>query len=173
MKIYPLESWMSPKLTTKNSPVHGGGVFAVEPIKQGEVLVRWGGKVYSTKQVVDGETTSQTACQIDDDLYIASPPGTELVGSDLMNHSCDPNTWMDDEVTISAKRNIATGEEITADYALWVAYPGYETIADCHCGSSLCRRRVTGDDWKILELQERYQGHFPPYLQKRIEQLSV
>jgi uncharacterized protein len=169
MKNYSSDSWMSPKLTTKPSSVHGGGVFAVAPIRKGEVLVRWGGQVYTTQQVVDGETNDQTACQIDDDLYIAGPPDCALTGSDLMNHSCDPNTWMDDEVTISTRRDIAPGEEVTADYALWVAYPGYETIADCHCGSSLCRHRITGDDWKLPELQERYRGHFPPYLQRRFE----
>ena len=169
MKPYPAESWMSPKLTTKNSPVHGGGVFAVEPIQKGEVLVRWGGEVYTTQQVLDGKTNDQTACQIDDDFYIASSPDTELTDSDLMNHSCDPNAWMDDEVTVSARRDIKAGEEVTADYALWVAYPGYVTIADCHCGSSVCRHRVTGDDWQLPELQERYDRHFPPYLQRRID----
>lgn len=171
MKSYPPESWMSPKLTTKNSPVHGGGVFALEPIKKGEVIVRWGGNVYTTQQLLDGETNDQTACQIDDELHIASPAGTELIDSDLMNHSCDPNTWMDDEVTISARRDIAPGEEVTADYVLWVAHPGYVTIADCKCGSPLCRHTVMGDDWQIPELQERYKGHFPPYLQRRIDKL--
>jgi uncharacterized protein len=169
MNTYPAESWMSSKLATKDSPVHGGGVFAVLFIKNGEVLVRWGGTVYTTKQLLAGETNDQTACQIDDELYIADPPGTKLVGSDLMNHSCDPNTWMDNEVTISARRDIAVGEEVTADYALWVAYPGYITIAECHCGSPLCRHQITGDDWKLPELQKRYKGHFPPYLERRIE----
>lgn len=171
MKTYPAESWMSSKLTTKNSPVHGGGVFATEPIQKGEVLVRWGGEVYTTEQVVDGKTNDQTACQIDDDLYIAGPPDTELEGSDLMNHSCDPNTWMDDEITISARRDIAVDEEVTADYTLWVAYPGYATIKDCHCGSSQCRYRITGDDWRLPELQTRYRGHFPPYLNQRIKKI--
>lgn len=127
--------------------------------------------LYTTQQLLDGETNDQTVCQIDDDLHIASPAAaTELVDSDLMNHSCDPNTWMDDEVTISARRDIAPGEEVTADYALWVAYPGYETIAQCHCESSLCRHRITGDDWQLREVQERYRGHFPPYLDQRIKQ---
>ena len=168
MKVYPAKSWESTKLTTKNSSVHGHGIFAVEPIKKGEVIVRWGGTVYTTKQVLDGEVTENTACQIDDELYLADPAGTELVGTDLMNHSCDPNVWMDDEVTISARRNITVGEEVTADYAMWVAYPGYVIIAECSCGSPLCRHRVTGDDWKLPELQKRYKGHFPPYLERRI-----
>ncbi len=170
-KKYPTDSWMDPRLTTRMSGVAGKGVFATGPIKKGEVIVRWGGNVYTTQQILDGETNDQTACQIDDDLYIAGPPETELIDSDLMNHSCDPNTWMDDEVTISARRDIALDEEVTADYALWVAYPGYTTIADCHCGSSICRKRIMGDDWKLKEVQEAYRGHFPPYLERRISEI--
>ena len=38
---------------------------------------------------------------------------------------------------------------------------------ECSCGSSFCRKRVTGKDWRILELQERYKGHFLPFINKR------
>ncbi len=80
---------------------------------------------------------------------------------------------MDDEVTISARRDIEPGEEVTADYALWVADPGYVTITDCHCRSPLCRKKITGDDWKLREIQDRYRGHFPPYLEKWIKKLRA
>ena len=159
---------MDPRLTTKKSNLHGQGVFATAPIKQGEIIIRWGGKVYTIQQVLNGETRDQTACQIAEDMYIAEPPESILTNEDLMNHSCDPNTWMDDETTISARRDIQPGEEITADYALWVAYPGHSMITNCQCGSLLCRKNITGDDWALKELQERYKGHFPPYLERRI-----
>jgi len=128
MQTYLPESWESKKITTRSSPLHGHGVFAVAPIAKGEVLVRWGGRVFTTQHVLDGATNDQTACQIDDDLYIAGSPDTKLIGSDLMNHSCDPNTWMDDEVTISARRDIAPGEEVTADYALWAITRSTRTL---------------------------------------------
>jgi hypothetical protein len=28
---------------------------------------------------------------------------------------------------------------------------------------------VSGDDWKLPELQKRYEGHFSPYIQRRID----
>lgn len=166
---YPAYSWVDPRLITKGSDIEGRGVFATALIKRGEIIVRWGGTVYTTQQLLNGETNEQTACQIDDNHYIASPVTAKQDEEDFMNHSCDPNTWMDDEVTISAKRDIKPGEEITADYALWVADPGFIIIADCRCGSLLCRKKITGDDWKLKEVQERYKGHFPPYLEKRIK----
>ena len=48
-----------------------------------------------------------------------------------------------------------------------VPYPGF----DCRCGSPLCRGRVTDSDWRIPELQERYDGWFSWYLQRRIVRL--
>ena len=160
---------MDPRLVVKNSAIEGRGVFASAPIKKGEVIVRWGGDIFTIQQVLDGVVDDDTACQIDDGHYIASPIGHGQDDEDYMNHSCDPNTWMEDEVTISAKRHIQTGEEITADYALWVGHPGHVTIAVCRCSARSCRKKITGDDWKLQEVQDRYRGHFPPYLQRRID----
>jgi hypothetical protein len=39
----------------------------------------------------------------------------------------------------------------------------------CNCGSPLCRRIVTGEDWKIPELQQRYGDHWIPALRKRLD----
>jgi hypothetical protein len=44
---------------------------------------------------------------------------------------------------------------------------------DCDCGASNCRGRITGDDWKMKELQERYAAYFSPYLQRRIGMKSA
>ena len=38
----------------------------------------------------------------------------------------------------------------------------------CICGAHNCRKTITGDDWRILELQKRYAGYFSDYLQKKI-----
>jgi hypothetical protein len=36
----------------------------------------------------------------------------------FLNHSCDPNVWMEDEVTLAARRDLGVGEELTAVCAL-------------------------------------------------------
>ena len=38
----------------------------------------------------------------------------------------------------------------------------------CSCGSGLCRRTVTGDDWRRPELQNLYAGHFAYPIERRI-----
>jgi uncharacterized protein len=38
----------------------------------------------------------------------------------------------------------------------------------CHCASTLCRGVVTANDWQLPVLQERYAGHFSPFINARI-----
>lgn len=77
-----------------------------------------------------------------------------------MNHSCEPNLWWTDVLTLSARRDIAADEELTCDYSSYLTDPGF--VLRCHCGSSRCRQMVTGDDWRIPELQAAYAGHWGP-----------
>lgn len=50
----------------------------------------------------------------------------------------------------------------------------YGTQADggldmaCRCGAVQCRKRITGSDWQIPELQVRYGDHWVPVLLSRI-----
>lgn len=87
---------------------------------------------------------------------------------DRLNHSCDPNLWMEDEVTLSARRDIGPGEELTGDYALWEFDPDHICPFECRCGSAHCRGKITGRDWELPELQSRYAGHWHPSIQARI-----
>ncbi len=104
--------------------------------------------------------------QLDDNLYSVEERGDDRTY--FMNHSCDPNVWMTDAVTLVARRGIPTGEELTVDYALFEADEGFTAKWTCACGSNLCRKRVTGRDWRRPDLQERYAGHFLPLIARRI-----
>jgi len=68
-------------------------------------------------------------------------------------------------------RDIAVGEEITFDYAMSDVRPEEEEWEDmtCLCNSDKCRRTITGQDWKLLELQQRYAGFFSRYVQDLID----
>jgi hypothetical protein len=39
---------------------------------------------------------------------------------------------------------------------------------ECKCGSTNCRRNLTGKDWQRPELQARYDGHFATFLADKI-----
>ena len=78
--------------------------------------------------------------QISDDVYEAFTKETaEGDPTYFHSHSCDPNTWMDDEVAISKRRTIRPGEELTIDYAMFEADEGHVVMESCVRGSRLCR----------------------------------
>lgn len=131
-------------------------------------MLIWGGDVYERDDFFLRRDLGPVSYSfIDEDLVMAAPPD----GRDYyINHSCDPNLWMADNVTVVARRDIHPGEELTGDYAIWESDPEYR-LEPCSCGSPICRGIVTGNDWMLPELQVRYEGHFLPFITRRIERL--
>lgn len=162
--------FVSPKVEGKLIAGKGGrGAFAREKVRAGDVLVVWGG------EVVDGATLRamsvdrfRLALQVEEDLYLLT---TNEGVADWVNHSCAPNAGLRGQVVLVALRDIRAGEEITFDYATsdGSTYDEFE----CGCGAESCRGHVTGSDWRLPELQERYAGHFSPYIQRRIDAAST
>ena len=76
--------------------------------------------------------------------------------------------WLQDEVTMIARRAIAAGEELTLDYALTTVEPDWQLDQPCQCGTPACRHIIRGTDWQLPDVQQRYQGHFAPFINERI-----
>jgi hypothetical protein len=128
----------------------------------GETILVLGGTVIDDTELAQLQPHSSLA--IDEGLNLQQ---REDDPAQYGNHSCDPNCWMADEVTIVTRRRVAAGEELTQDYSLMTVAP--EWRMSCRCGCSLCRGVVTGNDWQLPELQMRYHGHFSPFINRRIE----
>ena len=159
-------SYLSPKLEMKACPDKGGfGLFAIEPLVKDEVLAVWGGFVVPSARLKEySEYTRTHGLQVEDDLYLL--PLTEDDPSDYFNHSCAPNAGLLGQITLVAMFPIEPGEEICFDYAMSDSNPYDEFV--CGCEAPTCRGRITAQDWKRSDLQQRYQGYFSPYLQRRI-----
>lgn len=166
---YPRTSWVDPRIEVKPSRLGGMGMFATTHIKEGETVVIWGGALFTEAEIAAGKAKPGSVAAVDEGVYLAGT--ADKIGdlSDYMNHSCDPNVWMSDAVTLVARRDIAAGEELTADYALWEADEEWIVPWECNCGAPDCRKRITGKDWRLKTLQERYKGHFSPFINRRIE----
>ncbi|NHJ33725.1 MAG: SET domain-containing protein, partial [Asgard group archaeon] len=169
MREYLKESWLDPRIEIRTSSIHEKGMFAVETIKKGEVVVIWGGRFVNKDEAEKEAAIGKITMQLDEDLFSVEFEYEDP--SDCMNHSCDPNVWMKDEVTLIARRDIQPDEELTLDYALIEAWEDFIPLWECACGSQLCRKKFTGKDWRIPELQARYSNHFIPILNKRIAKI--
>ena len=164
-------SYLNPKCVSGPIDEKGGcGVFARQPIHKGELVCLWGGRIVAEHELDPNMPDfNQRILQIEEGLFLETPEVLEP--ADCFNHSCDPNLGFTGQLGLVAMRDIEAGEELNFDYAMCDGTP-YDEF-ECHCGSSNCRGRVTGDDWKRLELWERYKGYFMPYLARRIEAMEA
>jgi hypothetical protein len=163
----PEESWISPKAELRESPGRGRGLFATAPIPAGEVVLVWGGESYTDSAgAAAARAEGRAVMQWDVDLF--SREGVGDHDAFALNHSCDPNVWLEDTFRLTARRDIAPGEELGIDYATLPPDDDAPLAWDCRCGAAACRGRVTGSDWRRPDLQERYAGRFAPILARRI-----
>jgi len=143
----------------------GRGVVAERAFARGEVIAVWRGPTITAREAVNLPTHERDQLlQVDDDAFIHSDE--ELVTVDFINHSCDPNCGFSDGATLVAMREILPGEAVTFDYAMsdtnsFIAF-------ECRCGSSSCRGQMSGNDWKLPQLQQRYAGWFAPHVARLI-----
>lgn len=163
------------------------GLFATEPLPAGTIVWknREDGPAEERYRKIYGEEIEHLSpaelkffirysYQNDDEFFISPLTAHEvdLDYSNYWNHSCNPNTLPFDEDHWVTIRDVEAGEHLTIDYATFDSNQ-FICIERCLCGSEQCRRFVRGDDYRIRELQDRYRGHFLPYIQKKMDEESA
>jgi uncharacterized protein len=155
-----------PDVEVGPSPIEGVGLFARADLSMGTVISRLDGQVVTTAELIDLLARASSyvdTIEVGADRHLVLPPDTP---NGKGNHSCDPNLWWSDPFSglgrgpgiLEARRDIVAGEELTNDYATSTTSPDF--VMSCSCGSALCRGTVTGDDWRLVELRERYGSHW-------------
>jgi hypothetical protein len=128
------DCWLHPDAEVRRSPISGRGLFATAPIMAGTVVSRLGGRLVSTSALRELLTTAARdpgrpyidTITVDADLHLVLPPRRP---NGYGNHSCDPNLWWVSAYELAASRDIATGEELTNDYATFSGEPGTITAS--------------------------------------------
>ena len=150
------------------SGIEGRGLYAVAPIAKGDVVAIKGG------HLVDTDTLRSLPIDLQNsEIQIAAGIHLVAISDDeyepvmlFLNHSCEPNLGVDGNIVFVAMRDIAAGEELTTDYAL---FDDCDDEMACQCGTASCRGTINGRDWRRPELQERFAGYFSNYLQQKID----
>jgi uncharacterized protein len=169
-KTYRATSWYDRRVEIRPSLIQGGGMFAQSPLQTGEIVAIVGGTVMTEDEFHAYTATNArfNATQIGEHLHLVDLIQTPETIAGSINHSCDSNLWLQDEVTMVARRAIAPGEEFTLDYALTTVEPDWQLDQPCQCGTIACRQIIRGADWQLPDVQQRYQGHFAPFINERI-----
>jgi uncharacterized protein len=161
--------WVHPGLAVRTSAIEGHGLVATEPVPEGTVVVRLGGRLVPTDELArllaaaaHADAPFVDTVTIDEDLHLVLPPGTR---AHFGNHSCDPTLWHVGPYDLAARRDLGAGDEATVDYG---TQSGAAFTMPCRCGSERCRGVVSADDWRRPELRRRYGDHWTPALRRRI-----
>lgn len=137
------------KIEARRSSIHGLGVYAIAPIREGETIVEFVGERISSEECDrryeqrDSEPGHTFMFHVDEDTVIDC--GVNGNVSRFINHSCEPNCEaVDDEgrIYLEALRDIAVGEELVYDYRLtWESGDDPEDLKPycCRCGAASCR----------------------------------
>jgi hypothetical protein len=166
-----VRSWVTPKAAKGGaSAIEGLGVHAVEMIAAGEVVMVKGGHILDGAAVAGlPGAIRDSAFPVAADCFLAALTAEEHEGVMMrINHSCEPNVGMGGNVLLVSMREIAAGEELTIDYALFLGDPGF--AMECRCRTASCRGVIRGTDWMRTDLRERYRGWFSWWLQQKIAQ---
>lgn len=167
--MVPLLTWLSDRTEVRGSAIEGRGLFARVKLEAGETVAVKGGYVF-TREMRDGlpAVMRDSEIQIAGDLFLGPvTPQEREAAMMFLNHSCAPNVGVRGRIAFCAMRDIAAGEELTLDYAM---FDDDEYRMNCTCGQQQCRGVITGRDWRIPALQARYAGWFSTWLEEKIRQ---
>ncbi len=162
-------TYFSPKTEKRSSGIEGRGLFARENISKGEIVVVKGGYVMTTAQRDKvSEQLGPAEIQITDDLHIGPVTSDEREGGMMhLNHSCEPNLGLQGQIVYVALHDIAEDEELAFDYAM--TDDDHSDTMECSCGTASCRGTITGQDWTKKEIQQKYDGYFSWFIQRKID----
>jgi SET domain-containing protein len=133
------------RIVVRRSSIHGKGVFATQAIAPGTRLIEYKGERITSEDdaYLYTESTHTFLFMLDNEEIIDGSRNGNTAR--WINHSCEPNCEANEEdgrVFIDALRAIATGEEITIDYNLYLEARYTAALKRqyaCGCGTSQCR----------------------------------
>ncbi|MEX3973778.1 SET domain-containing protein [Paraburkholderia caribensis] len=137
------------RISARQSPVHGRGLFALQPLKSGERLIEYKGEVTSWRRAAARQQSDAGHT-----FVFGLSDGRVIDGSRngnsarFLNHACEPNCEaieVGDRVFIHALTAINPGEELFIDYGLVIDGEVTEELRAqyaCHCGASACPRSM-------------------------------
>ena len=150
----------------RGNSIAGYGIFATADLQEGEILFHGEGRshrIVTAREVASRWTGSeqltfrQYAYPVSDEVFVLwhDDPTTWAP----QNHSCDANTAFDG-LNVVASRFIASGEELTLDYAGFMNEQG-EPFACC-CGSARCRGTISGTSGNSVTAREAMLARVHP-----------
>ncbi len=136
----------------RDEKLKGNGLFVIKDIEKGEVILDWSdGVLYKAKSpyYLPGDL-------VDHAIQVSENEWVDHIFARNANHSCNPNTSVNDFTKFIALKDIKKGEEIFWDYAMTEDSDWVMPI-DCLCGENDCRIRISSFSALDVGKQELYK----------------
>lgn len=131
---------------------YGKCLIATGPVATGVAVAQFSGPIVAWSDVPEAEV--RHALLIDDRNWLIPTTDARWV-----NHACEPNCTVDDDLRIVTARPVAAGEEFTISYndgrrSDFLAHPesffwDARWSFDCACGARTCQGRIAG--YRLLD----------------------
>jgi len=159
------------KTEVRFKPGRGYGLFAKRDIDAGELVNQHEEKAHwlTTKSYVDKSWKDPLKKKWFEQYAYPMTENVWSMWSDnpadwqQINHSCDPNAWLDG-LNVVARKPISKGQQITMDYATFCC-DNMETF-QCKCSTPECRGTITGTDY-LKAFVDKYSDHISDYVQTK------
>ena len=150
-------------LAIRNSKF-GKGLFAKKDIPENTVICLVTGPELSFDQSISLGEKESHSLQVDKDKYVLCQPPFLY-----SNHSCEPNSGLNENLELVSLKKIQAGEEIFWDYSTSMLERHW--TMNCLCGSKKCRKIVTDFDLLPEAVQADYlkQKNVLPFIVQHIQ----
>lgn len=152
----PVKQVSEEKISVKKSEIEGKGLFAAQPVREGEQLFLITGNFtshpYSPDFAKQGpDWIGASACK-----WLVPDEDNPIV---YLNHSCTPNCFINEEFGVVTMRPIEKGEELFIDYSTTEIDPHWEL--DCTCKAENCRKKIKAFQYLPRITQVKYLRYIP------------
>lgn len=171
LNFHGSESFVHPGVKIKEIDGKGVGLYTEVGICKDDIISITGGVIIKKDYWENFRKEFGDYAYYIEDNYLITPLNPLNPSADWrMNHCCEPNCGIRGQIVFVALRDIHPGEEVTFDYAMSEADSDYRISLSC--GKPTCRGEFTGNDWMRPDLQQKYEGYFSMYIQRKIDQLN-
>ncbi|MEM9336304.1 MAG: SET domain-containing protein-lysine N-methyltransferase [Patescibacteria group bacterium] len=139
------------------STIDGNGLFSTESIKKDSFVAYIHGPIHVFRTF-----TPEISEKMLDWIGVGRFSWIDTTNSPFryINHSCEPNVAQISKRKVIAIKDISEGEELTMDYSLTEAEPGWGF--PCNCKTKTCRKNIG----PIFDLPIAHVRKMKPYIPK-------
>lgn len=146
---------LSSRLEVGRSSISGRGLFTREAIAMGGPIMQLSGTIVRHAYSEDFWETGPEWVGLGFQIWLKPDAGHPIA---FVNHSCEPNAIVTDDMLLIALRDIAAHEEILLDYSTTELDPFWQL--HCTCKASSCRGVITS----FQSLPEALQRLYMPFM---------